>query len=119
MNVLNLRKSQPYKNVRFQQPSQAKEAIQAAKTNYQNQLKGKFIFLILIFPSLSIFDPNEIIDDNCIVAQMVKQNITLLQKCLKSSNKALYFAAIDSLINASNMYGPALNKHLPYLIPLV
>ena len=39
--------------------------------------------------SLLLFNPNEIVDDNTMVAQMVKQNITLLQKCLKSSNKAI------------------------------
>jgi ethanolamine utilization protein EutP (predicted NTPase) len=53
------------------------------------------------------------------VAQMVKQNVTLLQKCLKSSNKAIFYAAIESLNNASNMFGPALNKHLPHILPLV
>jgi len=68
---------------------------------------------------LLLFDPNEIVDDNCMVAQMVKQNVTLLQKCLKSSNKAIFYAAIESLNNASNMFGPALNKHLPHILPLV
>ena len=42
-----------------------------------------------------------------------------MQKCLKSSNKAIYQAAIDSLKNASMMFGPALNKHLKHIVPLV
>eukprot|EP00350_Pseudokeronopsis_sp_OXSARD2_P009056 CAMPEP_0170550984 /NCGR_PEP_ID=MMETSP0211-20121228/8998_1 /TAXON_ID=311385 /ORGANISM="Pseudokeronopsis sp., Strain OXSARD2" /LENGTH=85 /DNA_ID=CAMNT_0010857855 /DNA_START=591 /DNA_END=846 /DNA_ORIENTATION=- len=50
---------------------------------------------------------------------MIKQNITLLQKCLVSSNKSLFIAAIESLKNASNNFGPALNKHLPLVIPLI
>lgn len=69
--------------------------------------------------SLLLFNPNEIVDDNTMVAQMVKQNITLLQKCLKSSNKAIFNAALDSLKNASNMFGPALNKHLKHIIPMI
>ena len=50
---------------------------------------------------------------------MVKQNVLLLQKCLKSSNKAIFIAAIESINNASHMFGPALNKHLPIIIPLI
>jgi len=69
--------------------------------------------------SLLLFDPNEIVDDNSMVAQIVKQNVSLLQKCLKSQNKAIFYAALDSLKNASSMFGPALNKHLPHIIPLV
>jgi hypothetical protein len=42
-----------------------------------------------------------------------------LQKCLKSQNKAIFNAAIDSLINASNMFGPALNKHIKHIAPIV
>jgi len=38
---------------------------------------------------------------------------------LKSKNKGLFFVAIESLIEASTNYGPALNKHLPVLIPLM
>lgn len=53
------------------------------------------------------------------VAQIVKQNVLLLQKCLKSSNKAIYIAAIESINNASKMFGPALNKHLNIILPLV
>lgn len=44
-----------------------------------------------------LFDPNEVIEDNTVIAQLVKTNITLLQKCLASSNKALFFAAIESI----------------------
>jgi len=33
--------------------------------------------------------------------------------------KVIYFSAIDNLVNASNMFGPALNKHLPVILPLV
>ena len=49
----------------------------------------------------------------------MKQNVMLLQKCLKSSNKAIFLAAIESINNASGMFGPALNKHLPIILPLV
>jgi len=35
------------------------------------------------------------------------------------TNKAIFFAAIDSIKNASNMFGPALNKHLPVILPLI
>lgn len=66
-----------------------------------------------------LFNPNEIVDDNSMVAMMVKQNVMLLQKCLKSKTKELYFAAIDSVNNASNMFGPAINKHLPHILPLI
>ena len=43
----------------------------------------------------------------------------LLQRCLKSKSKELYFAAIDNLVKASDNFGPALNKHLPILLPLI
>ena len=43
----------------------------------------------------------------------------LLQRCLKSKARELYYAAIDNLVNASDNFGPALNKHLPILLPLV
>jgi len=38
---------------------------------------------------------------------------------LKSKNKALFFCAIDNLIEASDGFGPALNKHLPVILPLL
>ena len=88
-------------------------------------LKGKYIFKFLSYNfhlctySLLLFNPNEIVDDNSMVAMMVKQNVILLQKCLKSKTKELYFAAIDSVNNASNMFGPAINKHLPHILPLI
>ena len=66
-----------------------------------------------------LFDPNEIVEDNSMVALIVKQNVNLLQRCLKSKNNDLYFAAIDSVINSSENFGPALNKHLPIILPLV
>ena len=53
------------------------------------------------------------------VAQIVKQNVKLLKNCLKSSNKDIYYAAIESIVNASNMFGPALNKHLIHILPMV
>ena len=53
------------------------------------------------------------------VATIVKQTTHLLQMCLRSKSKDLYFAAIESLVNASDNYGPAINKHLPILLPLV
>ena len=66
-----------------------------------------------------LFDPNEIVEDNSMVAVIVKQNVNLLQRCLKLKNNDIYFAAIDSVINASENFGPALNKHLPVILPLV
>lgn len=66
-----------------------------------------------------LFDPNEIVEDNTMVAMIIKQNTALLQRCLKSKSKDLYFAAIDSLVNASDNFGPAINKHLPILLPLI
>ena len=53
------------------------------------------------------------------VAMIVKTNVNILQKVLKSKNKALFFCAIDNLIEASDGYGPALNKHLPVILPLM
>jgi len=53
------------------------------------------------------------------VAMIVRSNVTLLGKCLKSKNKNLFYAAIDNLIEASNNFGPALNKHLPVILPLI
>ena len=53
------------------------------------------------------------------VAMMVKMNISLLQRCLKSKKKDVFNTAIDNLIEASNNYGPALNKHLPVILPLM
>ena len=66
-----------------------------------------------------LFDPNEVVEENSMVATLVNQNTRLLQRCLKSRSKDLYFAAIDNLVNASDNFGPALNKHLPILLPLV
>ena len=43
----------------------------------------------------------------------------LLQRCLKSKTRELYYSAIDNLVSASDNFGPALNKHLPILLPLV
>jgi hypothetical protein len=31
----------------------------------------------------------------------------------------LFYAAVDNLIEASNNFGPALNKHLPVMLPLI
>ena len=73
---------------------------------------------VTIFNSV-LFDPNEIVEDNSMVAVIVKQNVNLLQRCLKLKNNDIYFAAIDSVINASENFGPALNKHLPVILPLV
>lgn len=66
-----------------------------------------------------LFDPNELVEENTVVAQMVKQLIVLLQKCLTSKSKAVYFAAIEQLRNQSDNFGPALNKHLKIILPLV
>jgi len=38
---------------------------------------------------------------------------------LKSSSKSVFFAAIESLKQASDNFGPALNKHLNIILPLV
>lgn len=66
-----------------------------------------------------LFNPNEIVDDNSLVADIVRQNITLLQRCLKSKSKAVFFAAIENVKMASDNFGPALNKHLPIILALV
>lgn len=66
-----------------------------------------------------LFDPNELVEENSVVATIVKKNITLLQKCLKSQRKGIFNAAIGSVIQASDMFGPALNKHLQIILPLV
>lgn len=66
-----------------------------------------------------LFDPNEVIDDNSVVADLVRQNIALLQRCLKSSSKAVFFAALENIKMASANFGPALNKHLPIILPLI
>lgn len=66
-----------------------------------------------------IFDPNMIVEENSVLAQLIKTNVTLLQKCLVSSNQAIFLAAIENLKNASNNFGPALNKHLPIALHMV
>jgi len=66
-----------------------------------------------------LFDPNELVEDNSLVADIVKTNIVLLQKCLKSSSKAVYLAAIENIKMASENFGPALNKHLHIIVPLI
>ena len=66
-----------------------------------------------------LFDPNEIVDDNSMVADLVRQNVTLLQRCLKSSSKAVFFAAIENIKMASDNFGPAMNKHLPIILGLI
>jgi hypothetical protein len=66
-----------------------------------------------------LYEPNEIIEENSTVGVLVKNNINLLQRVLKSKNKGLFFVAIESLIEASTNYGPALNKHLPVILPLM
>ena len=38
---------------------------------------------------------------------------------MKTKNNDVYFAAIDSVINSSENFGPAINKHLPIILPLV
>jgi hypothetical protein len=66
-----------------------------------------------------LFDPNEIVDDNSVVGDLVRQNVALLQRCLKSSSKAVFFAAIENIKMASDNFGPALNKHLPLILGLI
>ena len=66
-----------------------------------------------------LFDPNEIVEENSMVGMIVKTNISLLQRVLKSKNKALFYAAIENLMEASENFGPALNKHLPVILPLM
>ncbi len=58
-------------------------------------------------------------EDNSLVADIVKTNIVLLQKCLKSSSKAVYLAAIENIKMANENFGPALNKHLHIIVPLI
>jgi hypothetical protein len=59
------------------------------------------------------------VEENSVLAQIVKTNTQLLQKCLKSNSKHVYFSAIDNLKNAVTNFGPTLNKHLPSLLPLI
>jgi hypothetical protein len=66
-----------------------------------------------------IFDPNMIVEENGVLGQLVKTNMQLLQKCLVSSNKAIFLAAIENIKNASNNFGPALNKHLPLALQMI
>ena len=61
----------------------------------------------------------EVTDENSVLAQLVNQNINLLVKCFKSSNKSLYIAAVENLKQASENFGEDLNKHLPILLQLV
>ena len=81
--------------------------------------QSKFFWPSITVNDSVLFDPNEIVEDNSMVAVIVKQNVNLLQRCLKLKNNDIYFAAIDSVINASENFGPALNKHLPVILPLV
>lgn len=53
------------------------------------------------------------------VGQIVKTHLMLLQRCLKSNNKKVYFAAIESIKQSSEQFGPALNPHLRVILPLV
>lgn len=66
-----------------------------------------------------LFDPNEIVDDNSVVADLVRTQVAILQRCLKSSSKAMYFAAIENIRMASDNFGPALNKHLPLMLAMI
>ena len=66
-----------------------------------------------------LYDPNEIVEENSTVGVLIKNSITLLQKVMKSKRPALFHVAIDSLMEASTNYGPALNKHLPVILPLI
>ena len=43
----------------------------------------------------------------------VKHSLKQLNSALASYNKAIFLAAIENLKNASNNFGPSLNKHLP------
>jgi len=38
-----------------------------------------------------------IVEENSVLAQLVKTNMQLLQKCLVSSNQAIFLAAIENL----------------------
>jgi hypothetical protein len=60
-----------------------------------------------------------IVEENGVLGQLVKTNMQLLQKCLVSSNKAIFLAAIENIKNASNNFGPALNKHLPLALQMI
>ena len=67
-----------------------------------------------------MFDPNEeVFEENSVLAQIIKTNTALLQKCLKSKSSAVYFAAVDNLKKAVENFGPSLNKHLPGLLHLI
>eukprot|EP00347_Sterkiella_histriomuscorum_P010627 403375543 len=99
------------------QALQNKSRISTAKSTMSN-VTDKSLANVSSVSSLNI-DPNMIFDENSVLAQLVKTNIQLLQKCLVSQNKAIFIAAIESLKNASNNFGPALNKHLPLVLQLV
>lgn len=43
----------------------------------------------------------------------------MLQRCLKSKNAAIFSASLDQVESVSDNYGPALNKHLHIIWPLV
>lgn len=66
-----------------------------------------------------LFNPNDIVEENTQVGLVVKQIITLLQRCLKSKNQSIFNAALDSVNDTSDNYGPALNKHLKIIVPLI
>jgi len=65
------------------------------------------------------FEPNEEILDNSLVAQMCSTHTILLEKLLKSKNKKVFLAAIETIKQHSKQFGPALNRHLPTVLPLV
>lgn len=66
-----------------------------------------------------LFDPNEMVQENTVVGQLVKTLILMLQRCLKSKNQSIFNAALQQVSDVSDNYGPALNKHLAVIWPLI
>ena len=66
-----------------------------------------------------MFNINDLDEENPVVAEVVKNIIMLLQRCLKSKSNAVFHTAIDQVAYTSDNYGPALNKHLKLIMPMV
>lgn len=66
-----------------------------------------------------LFNPNDVVEENTVCGNVVKQIITLLQRCLKSKNQSIFNAALEQVSDTSDNYGPALNKYLYIIVPLM
>ncbi|CAI2378306.1 unnamed protein product [Moneuplotes crassus] len=59
------------------------------------------------------------LEENPMVDVILNNIFNILNKCLASTNKALFNAALMQIKSASNMYGKSLNKHIPKICTLV